>query len=226
MTFGERLKFFRTENNMSQQDLAEKLIVTSQAVSKWENNISEPEFQIIQKITTIFKISHDQLFTDNDNGVYKGLITTVSKDTRMKIVYNFFTYFFSFLFLSFIIITFYTYGLDELTIHFPLGFGVIALVTGILLFYFSWLRDDFQRTPNKLLEVYGDRVIVMEDNVVIQLTNVISFVGRKYNVLEDIGSIKIVLDTKTYLIRNILGISELKKIIGEVQYMNTKGENV
>ena len=94
------------------------------------------------------------------------------------------------------------------------------------MFYFSWLRDDFQRTPNKLLEVYGDRVIVMEDNVVIQLTNVISFVGRKYNVLEDIGSIKIVLDTKTYLIRNILGISELKKIIGEVQYMNTKGENV
>ena len=74
MTFGKRLKSFRLEKNMSQQDLAEKLNVTPQAVSKWENDISEPEFQIIKEITQIYKVSFDRLFQDDEKSIYKGLI--------------------------------------------------------------------------------------------------------------------------------------------------------
>lgn len=138
---------------MSQQDLAEKLNVTSQAVSKWENDISEPEFQIIKEITQIYKISYDRLFLDDNKSIYKGLIMSMSKDSRMKGVYSFFTYFCSFLFLSFIIITIYTYTLDELTIHFPLSFGSMGVIIGVLLFHFSRLRDDYQKTRSTLLEI-------------------------------------------------------------------------
>jgi len=98
MTFGKRLKSLRLEKNMSQQDLAEKLNVTPQAVSKWENDISEPEFQIIKEITQIYKVSFDRLFQDDDESIYKGLILNVVKDSRMGGVYSFFTYFCSFFF--------------------------------------------------------------------------------------------------------------------------------
>ena len=74
LKFGNRLKHYRLEHNMSQQELASQLNVTSQAVSKWENNISEPDFQIIRKITELFRISYDQLFLDVEKGVYKGLV--------------------------------------------------------------------------------------------------------------------------------------------------------
>ena len=226
MTFGKRLKSLRLEKNMSQQDLAEKLNVTPQAVSKWENDISEPEFQIIKEITQIYKVSFDRLFQDDDESIYKGLILNVVKDSRMGGVYSFFTYFCSFLFLNLIIITIYTYTLDELTIHFPLSFGSIGVITGILLFHFSRLRDDYQKTPNSALDIYGNRIIVLIDEVVIPINEEISLIFKKYNIFDDIGSIRIRTEDKKYVIRNIKGISQIRTILSDIQYINLKGEKL
>lgn len=224
MTFGKRLKNFRVERNMSQQDLADKLNITSQAVSKWENDISEPEFQIIKEITQIYKISFDRLFLDDNKSIYKGLIMSISKDSRMKGIYSFFTYFCSFLFLSFIIITIYTYTLDELTIHFPLSFVFIGVITGVLLFHFSRLRDDYQKPPNSVLDIYGDRIIVMIDKVVIPINEELSIMFKKYNIFEDVGNIRIRTKNEKYIIRNIKGISHIRTILSDIQYINLKGE--
>ena len=38
MTFGEKLTAARKEKNLSQEELAQKLYVTRQAISRWENN--------------------------------------------------------------------------------------------------------------------------------------------------------------------------------------------
>lgn len=226
MTFGKRLKSLRLEKNMSQQDLAEKLNVTPQAVSKWENDISEPEFQIIKEITQIYKVSFDRLFQDDEKSIYKGLVLNVVKDSRMGGVYSFFTFFCSFLFLSFIIITIYTYTLDELTIHFPLSFGSVGVFTGILLFHFSRLRDDYQKTQNSVLDIYGDRIVVLIDAVVIPFNKEISYIFKKYNIFEDIGSVKIKTKEKKYIIRNIKGISQVRTILSDIQYINLKGEKL
>ncbi|MEH6857834.1 helix-turn-helix domain-containing protein [Priestia megaterium] len=43
MNLGDKLKELRKEHNYSQQQLAEKLHVTAQAISKWENNKSVPD---------------------------------------------------------------------------------------------------------------------------------------------------------------------------------------
>lgn len=61
MLLGERLYELRTKNNMSQGALAEKLDVSRQTVSKWENNLSVPETEKILQLSEIFSVSTDYI---------------------------------------------------------------------------------------------------------------------------------------------------------------------
>lgn len=61
MLLGERLFELRTKNNMSQGVLAERLNVSRQTVSKWENNMSVPETEKILQLSEIFSVSTDYI---------------------------------------------------------------------------------------------------------------------------------------------------------------------
>lgn len=61
LSIGERLYELRTKNNMSQGALAEKLDVSRQTVSKWENNMSLPEVEKILQLSEIFSVSADYI---------------------------------------------------------------------------------------------------------------------------------------------------------------------
>lgn len=64
MTFGERILKFRKELNLTQNDVAEKLYVTFQAVSQWENGISKPDIEMLPKLAKVLNKSIDELFHD------------------------------------------------------------------------------------------------------------------------------------------------------------------
>lgn len=59
--FGEIIKDIRKKNNLTQKELADKLYVTYQAVSKWENNKSIPDISILQNISKMFNIDLNYL---------------------------------------------------------------------------------------------------------------------------------------------------------------------
>ena len=61
MGFGESLQALRKENKVTQEQLANFLGVSAQAVSKWENG-SFPEGDLIPKIADYFKVSTDYLY--------------------------------------------------------------------------------------------------------------------------------------------------------------------
>ena len=65
MVFGEKLKKMRKENELSQEQLAEKLNVTRQAVSKWESG-ALPDVDNIVKISTFFDCSLDYLMSNKE----------------------------------------------------------------------------------------------------------------------------------------------------------------
>lgn len=58
---GEKIKEYRVKNNMTQKDLSEKLFVTAQAVSRWENGEVEPSLSTIKKMAEIFNVKTDVL---------------------------------------------------------------------------------------------------------------------------------------------------------------------
>lgn len=62
-TFGSFIKARRTEKNYSQKDLAELLLVTEGAVSKWERGISYPDITLIADICRVLDISEHELIT-------------------------------------------------------------------------------------------------------------------------------------------------------------------
>ena len=64
MTFGEKLQALRKKQGLSQEQLAEMLEVSRQAVSKWELNASMPDVDKIVAISRCFSVSTDYLLKD------------------------------------------------------------------------------------------------------------------------------------------------------------------
>ena len=64
--FGEIIKDIRKKNNLTQKELADKLYVTYQAVSKWENNKSIPDISILQNISKMFNIDLNYILYFNN----------------------------------------------------------------------------------------------------------------------------------------------------------------
>lgn len=61
MSLGETIYRLRTEKNLSQGDLAERLEVSRQSVSKWENDSAVPDLAKIVKLSEVFEVSLDEL---------------------------------------------------------------------------------------------------------------------------------------------------------------------
>lgn len=61
MKFEEKLSLLRKEARLSQEELAEKLNVTRQTVSKWELGQSKPDFDKLMEISKVFNIGLEEL---------------------------------------------------------------------------------------------------------------------------------------------------------------------
>lgn len=59
--FGKLLIFLRKKNGLSQKELAERLSISTSAVSKWENGKNLPDMMIISSIADILQVSCDEL---------------------------------------------------------------------------------------------------------------------------------------------------------------------
>ena len=66
MTLSEKILELRTAQNLSQGELAEKLDVSRQSVSKWETNQSVPELDKIVKLADLFGVTVDELVREGE----------------------------------------------------------------------------------------------------------------------------------------------------------------
>lgn len=61
MNFSKQLKKYREQHNFSQEVLAEKIYVTRQTISKWENDKSYPDIHNLIALSVLFDVSLDEL---------------------------------------------------------------------------------------------------------------------------------------------------------------------
>ena len=96
MNFNEKLQKLRKEQKLSQEELADRLDVTRQSVSKWESGQTYPEMDKLLAICKIFNCTLEELTNDEIK------INEFTKDTKVNIinyildyikrVYNYFTH--------------------------------------------------------------------------------------------------------------------------------------
>ena len=65
MTLGAKIQALRADAGMSQEDLAERLVVSRQAVSKWELDKTVPDVKYIVTLSELFQVSTDYLLKDS-----------------------------------------------------------------------------------------------------------------------------------------------------------------
>ncbi len=98
MEISTQIKKYRNAMELSQEDLAEKIYVTRQTISNWENEKSYPDIHSLLLLSSLFNVSLDQLI--------KGDVEIMKKEINKAEVaeFNWFSKIFSVLFIISIIV--------------------------------------------------------------------------------------------------------------------------
>ena len=83
MTIGKRIAALRREKSLKQDDLAQMLEVSPQAVSKWENDQTCPDISLLPKLAKILGVSVDELLSGKQET--QPVVTLVPEEQRKDI---------------------------------------------------------------------------------------------------------------------------------------------
>ena len=83
-TFADRLRSLRKENNITQQELANKFFITKSAVSKYENGVNTPENKLLQELANYFNVSVDYLLGRSDNRKFTESFSPSDEQLQIK----------------------------------------------------------------------------------------------------------------------------------------------
>lgn len=89
MKFSDNLKKLRKDMNLSQEDLADKLGVSRQSISKWESGVVYPEMDKMVQLCKLFNVSMDDLLNNNVSEVNN---TKQAKSSINNFIDSFFKY--------------------------------------------------------------------------------------------------------------------------------------
>lgn len=84
MSLGERLYELRKKKGLSQEEVAERLNVTRQSVSKWETDESKPDFDKIVPICELYEISTNELLNGTKEEKEEKEVEVINNDNKKK----------------------------------------------------------------------------------------------------------------------------------------------
>lgn len=114
-TFGKRLTELRKKKGWTQDQLATKLSISSQAISKWENDSSMPDLGAIVKLAELFNVTTDYLL-GNKTQQEVTIGSTTQKDIN-KLVFK---------------INILSTDGDKVKVNLPMQLVMVALESGVV----------------------------------------------------------------------------------------------
>ena len=91
MNLGSQIKKYRSELSMSQDELAEKIFVSRQSISNWENDKTYPDIKSLLLLSDVFQVSLDQLIKGDLEIMKKEIstqeLTSFQKDATIMTVF-------------------------------------------------------------------------------------------------------------------------------------------
>ena len=93
---GKKIRLLRLSKGLTQEQLAEKLCVAPQTVSKWENSTTAPDISLLPEISVIFGVTIDELFSITDESrldrienLLSGCSNTIIPDAEFRSDFEF-----------------------------------------------------------------------------------------------------------------------------------------
>jgi transcriptional regulator with XRE-family HTH domain len=83
-TIGKFISVLRKANGMTQQELADKLLVSDKTVSKWECDERMPDISLLPAIAEVFGITTDELLRGERNNPEREGYGTEESETKQK----------------------------------------------------------------------------------------------------------------------------------------------
>lgn len=156
MSLGQRLVELRKSKQMSQEEVADKLNVTRQTISKWETDQSTPDFDKIIPLCQLFEISSDELLTGKKKTIKKEMDFKENKQKRtIGLVISILLYFLS--------IVWIMISIPVLQINPIVGSAIFILICGIstcILIYsrvmYKKEKTEEEKAKNKLYKQIED----------------------------------------------------------------------
>lgn len=82
MTLGKRIAMFRKEKGLKQEELANLVNLSPQAISKWENDQTCPDISLLPELARIFGVTVDELLSGKQEPTVQVLPTEERKDIK------------------------------------------------------------------------------------------------------------------------------------------------
>ena len=180
MSLGERLYELRKNKNLSQEEVADKLNVTRQTVSKWETDESKPDFDKIIPICELFGIDSKELLTGEKELTIEESTTKENKETKKKkaiaISFAILLYFAA---IVWILISEETFNLND-----GLVVGVFLLICGIataMLIYQGITLNVIKDKPKKEKDKKLESIISLTATIFTLIYLVVSFLTMAWH---------------------------------------------
>ena len=81
-SFGQRLSRLRKEKGLTQEDIANRITISPQAVSKWENDISSPDILVLSQLADILGVTIDELLGHKNTEKAEASKETTTEETE------------------------------------------------------------------------------------------------------------------------------------------------
>ncbi len=156
MSLGENLQFLRKKNDITQEQLAERLDVSRQSVSKWESDTTYPEMEKLVQLCQMFHLRMDDLIQKDVSSIY--VEDKSHYDNHMNIYSKMITLGIALILFAFSVITF----LDGINLQDELYSVVffIFLTIAVAIFMITGLRHaDFQQKNPYIENFYTEEEI-------------------------------------------------------------------
>ena len=83
---GTRLRKLRTDKDMTQEEMADLLSVTPQAISRWENSVSVPDTNFLIPIADLFNVSVDFILREPNTSDQTSLVENIKTKLVIDVV--------------------------------------------------------------------------------------------------------------------------------------------
>ena len=85
-TLGQRIARLRKEKKFTQDDLAKKFNVSTQAISKWENDLSAPDISILKELANTLGVTIDYLLSNETTEIVNFVPQSERKDINKMVL--------------------------------------------------------------------------------------------------------------------------------------------